>query len=473
MIDAEGKPQRLYHITAAGFIEFKPGGHDPRLSGRVIYLTPYPHDIPAGHNVRGTVRGERYRPGTNVMPVYASIQRPLYIFDADDAQYAERFRLDSFAFPRSVSDKSLAALKEAGYDGIVYGGYRDAEGFDIYTGRNVEIIAFEPTQIKSAIGNRGTFDPEDPNIMHNPRRKNPKPTVRYDEDTGELLVASGSGVRLTKLGGMRSDAARVSRLAELVPERATHAFALHPANWQRTYTSLTGKDLDKVTRYKPEPISLVPGTLVGEMKHANAYLWYGDDADAIRYQQSVQRLEDADIAAYRMPELLVPRTNPRRALRFVRPPRRVVRRNGLGMERSVTPSPAVAAFVKEWNARDMDTVFADMGVRVDVGLEGGDYIELEMIEALRPGRGNGGRALRALLDLVDKHNLGITLIAMPFHRYDAEGNPLPGLDDLVRIYQRFGFRLLEDAEDEEEIDEDEEPESYPMERPPRRNPRRR
>jgi len=170
MIDAEGKPQRLYHITAAEFTEFKPGGHDPRLSGRVIYLTPYPHAIPAGHNTGGTVRGERYRPGTNVMPVYASIQRPLYIFDADDAQYAERFKLDSFAFPRTVSDKSLAALKEAGYDGIVYGGYRDAEGFDVYTGRNVEIIAFEPTQIKSAIGNRGTFDPEDPNILRNPRR---------------------------------------------------------------------------------------------------------------------------------------------------------------------------------------------------------------------------------------------------------------------------------------------------------------
>jgi len=301
-----------------------------------------------------------------------------------------------------------------------------------------------------------------------PAKSNPKPAVRYDEDTGELLVASGSGVRLTKLGGMRSDAARVARLAELVPERATHAFALHPANWQRTYTSLTGKDLDKVTRYKPEPISLVPGTLVGEMKHANAYLWYGDDADAILYQQSVRRLEDADIAAYRMPELIVPRTNPSRALRFVRPPRRALRRNGLGMERSVTTSPAVAAFVKEWNARDMDTVFADMGVRVDVGLEGGDYIELEMIEALRPGRGNGGRALRALLDLVDKHNLGVTLTAMPFHRYDAEGNPLPGLDDLVRIYQRFGFRL-EEGQDEDE-DEDEDPESYYMTRSPRRNP---
>jgi hypothetical protein len=119
------------------------------------------------------VKGEGlvYRQGASVVPVYASIQRPLYIFDADDAQYAERFKFDSFAFPRTVSDKSLAALKEAGYDGIVYAGWRDAEGFDLRTGRNVEIIAFEPTQIKSAIGNRGTFDPEEADIRHNPRRR--------------------------------------------------------------------------------------------------------------------------------------------------------------------------------------------------------------------------------------------------------------------------------------------------------------
>jgi GNAT superfamily N-acetyltransferase len=242
------------------------------------------------------------------MPVYLSIQRPLRLsFDPyDEETWAE----------------GIERAKDKGYDGIVYP--NAVEGGESW-------VAFSPTQIKSAIGNRGTFDPEDPNIMHNPRR----------------------------------------------------------------------------------------------------------------------------------------RAAPRRALRFVRPPRRVVRRNGLGMERSVTPSPAVAAFVKEWNARDMDTVFADMGVRVDVGLEGGDYIELEMIEALRPGRGNGGRALRALLDLVDKHNLGVTLTAMPFHRYDAEGNPLPGLDDLVRIYQRFGFRL-EEGQDE---DEDEEPESYHMTRSPRRSRR--
>jgi hypothetical protein len=30
----------------------------------------------------------------------------------------------------------------------------------------VELVAFDPAQVKSAIGNRGTFDPNDPNILH-------------------------------------------------------------------------------------------------------------------------------------------------------------------------------------------------------------------------------------------------------------------------------------------------------------------
>jgi len=158
------------------------------------------------------------------------------------------------------------------------------------------------------------------------------------------------------------------------------------------------------------------------------------------------------------------RVAPRRALRLVRPPRRVVRRNGLARAIYATPpTPAVAAFMAEWKKRDMDTVFADMGVRVDVLVNGGDFIELELIEAESPREGAGSLAIRTLLALVDKHHLGVILNAMPFSRWLARTLPL---DDLVRFYQRFGFRL------DEAEDEDEEPESYLMSRS-RRNPRRR
>jgi GNAT superfamily N-acetyltransferase len=144
-----------------------------------------------------------------------------------------------------------------------------------------------------------------------------------------------------------------------------------------------------------------------------------------------------------------------------------VRRNGLARAIYATPpTPAVAAFMAEWNERDMDTVFADMGVRVDVLVYGGDEIELELIEARIHKQGAGSRALRVLLDLVDKHHLGVTLNAMPF---SSDAKRPPSLDDLVRLYQRFGFRVEEGQDEDEDEDEDEEPESYSMYRS-RRNP---
>jgi hypothetical protein len=49
------------------------------------------------------------------------------------------------------------ALQDLGYDGIIR---RDGGGHIL------EINAFSPTQIKSAIGNIGTFDPENPDIRY-------------------------------------------------------------------------------------------------------------------------------------------------------------------------------------------------------------------------------------------------------------------------------------------------------------------
>jgi hypothetical protein len=35
---------------------------------------------------------------------------------------------------------------------------------DDFSDKPIEFVAFKPTQIKSAIGNRGTYDPNDPDI---------------------------------------------------------------------------------------------------------------------------------------------------------------------------------------------------------------------------------------------------------------------------------------------------------------------
>jgi N12 class adenine-specific DNA methylase len=78
------------------------------------------------------------------------------LMDANPSAVSELYMdayplLDDFAF--------VGAAQDAGFDGAIHVG--NGESMDA-----VEYRAFRPEQIKSAIGNRGTFDPASPDIMY-------------------------------------------------------------------------------------------------------------------------------------------------------------------------------------------------------------------------------------------------------------------------------------------------------------------
>lgn len=127
--------------------------------------------------------------------------------------------------------------------------------------------------------------------------------VRYNRQTGLIEVPPGHAVRLTRIGYHASP--RDQALNELVPARKTHAFALHPDKWEPTFYSLTNKESRKISFYQPEAIPVRPGTLIADMYWANQFL-RGDDAAGGLYQAGVRPVEDADLADYRMLELLIP-----------------------------------------------------------------------------------------------------------------------------------------------------------------------
>lgn len=114
----------------------------------------------------------------SIVPVYLSIQNPVRMSDVH-FDNAEEMVLD-------LRDKNIISAKEAtklnvydnedkrfdmrpvvdllkkkGYDGIVYENAVEDPGSDTY-------IPFEPTQIKSAIANEGSFDAKNPNILKEP-----------------------------------------------------------------------------------------------------------------------------------------------------------------------------------------------------------------------------------------------------------------------------------------------------------------
>src|SRR5690606_6130189 len=83
------------------------------------------------------------------IPAFLSIRNPLEhdfggeLFDPDDVE------------------RVIRQARREGHDGVIIRNIRNFEGGDTST----TYIVFEPEQVKSAIGNRGTFDPSSPNIL--------------------------------------------------------------------------------------------------------------------------------------------------------------------------------------------------------------------------------------------------------------------------------------------------------------------
>ncbi len=119
---AGGEPLVAYHGTYRNFTKFKPGTEG--VLGPGIYFSKDPDEasLYAGMEPSDT-KGQ-------VIPVYLKIENPI---SEDDAAELE------MQYRSGISRE----LQKRGYDGII--------GHDT-------IVVFRPEQVKSAIGNRGTFD---------------------------------------------------------------------------------------------------------------------------------------------------------------------------------------------------------------------------------------------------------------------------------------------------------------------------
>lgn len=115
----------------------------------------------------------------NTLALYISLKNPLRITKDTGFTYAAPF---INYLPKNLQDKIPDSFKagaigkqfvrtglemekvrewlmDLGYDGVVYTNEIEDKGSESY-------IVFKPEQVKSAVGNRGTFDPGDPNILY-------------------------------------------------------------------------------------------------------------------------------------------------------------------------------------------------------------------------------------------------------------------------------------------------------------------
>jgi hypothetical protein len=137
VVDKDGKPLVVYHgSTDANFTSFDPD--KGRLGLRGIYFTENPEW--ASSYTMGKKTGA-------VIPAYLSLKNPKIIGEKD---------FDAF----NVNGKVVDEMKAQGYDGIIQ---RKEVGNSKF---GSQFIAFHPTQIKSAIGNKGTWSKTDPSIVN-------------------------------------------------------------------------------------------------------------------------------------------------------------------------------------------------------------------------------------------------------------------------------------------------------------------
>jgi hypothetical protein len=151
LVDDQGRPRSMYHGTPRDFDTFKVS---PRgLYGKGIYFTEskrYASDFYAADNEGG-----------RVIPIYAKMENPWVVADRGKP-------------PENVS--------ELGYDGVI----ADARTVKAGGAKGQEITegaVFDPTQVKSALGNRGTFDPAEARVDYATRRGE-------DDDTEDVTPRS-------------------------------------------------------------------------------------------------------------------------------------------------------------------------------------------------------------------------------------------------------------------------------------------
>lgn len=163
VVDESGDPLVVYHGTKSNFDTFRTS-RSKSANRMGAYFTE------SADAAGKFLQTSRYSTGDNIKPVYLSVSKPLDLRKISREDIARKIGLNEDIQREMLSQGRAGAystlefldqkynlvprLKKAGYDGIVFDG--DEEG--------MTWVAFKPEQIKSAIGNSGKFNTDNPSI---------------------------------------------------------------------------------------------------------------------------------------------------------------------------------------------------------------------------------------------------------------------------------------------------------------------
>ena len=206
VVDEQGKPLVVYHGTRRGFDVFNTEGLGAHFGTASAANARVGLPLEEGAAIeRAALDDDLGDVAGSLVPVYLSVKSPFRMPDRlswlpdmvladiekagaleprilrqlrEDPDIEALLRGELVGDPPTVLRAQEAikeALEDAGYDGIVYRNRVEGEPADSYA-------VFRPEQIKSATGNRGTFDPADPSILRQRAEAGEGLTVAQAED---------------------------------------------------------------------------------------------------------------------------------------------------------------------------------------------------------------------------------------------------------------------------------------------------
>ena len=201
VVNEDGSPRVMYHGTISSDIgAFRSNRARGQIAGHFAFEPDFASDFAiSGHwNV---IPEEGVNP--SVYPVYLNVKK---VFDVRDPKArSEMTRLGeptNRGYDWTVLERPefVRELRSKGYDG-----YLDFEAGDRKPPTGIAV--FNPTQIKSAIGNTGEFDPNNPDIRYTPKVDRNLVALHNTTEEGIRSALKLGGIPVPSLGVTKKDKA--------------------------------------------------------------------------------------------------------------------------------------------------------------------------------------------------------------------------------------------------------------------------
>jgi len=228
VVDENGEPLVVYHGTGKKFAAFDIG----RESKNFGTFGEFTVSRLGAFFAADKKFAARFKPkGGKLVQAFLSLQNPVNLVEGYPSEVWEKlgpvlkennllnipadgmWELFDKGFPGGV--EFVQALKDAGYDGAKIG-ERDADGNlrEVY-------VAFKPEQIKSAAGNDGTFDANDPSILSQDPNAQPGPQMALNDDIRRVM---------DRMLATDEQIAQANEVAGLLPNEEADAIAAERLN---------------------------------------------------------------------------------------------------------------------------------------------------------------------------------------------------------------------------------------------------